>query len=182
MRAVCFFNGWICIKYPAAVIEASHHARTGFTLNLGSGKFEEHAFYWRKAAEIFPDRVPLFDKDNPESKHRNGIQYWDHIGLLNSFQPNISLARIQAAFKRLASLSPAQVPDFDGRPHLISLQTNALHRLLIFRNTLDQELAGTSPYWQARRNVGWIRKFVVYPEDESILENIQAKGSAILGE
>ncbi len=127
----------------------------------------EHALYWDlvKDHPVF-SADPLFTKntlnqDASDAGHRNRANYLDHIYEYPNFQPLNREAlknRVDHISKMVFQTPP--IPKISGFPDVDSVQLIAYHRLVSFRNLLDQELGGHNRFWNVHRNPPFATQFM----------------------
>lgn len=129
--------------------------------NGGQG---EHKFYWREVSE-HPQlaRDPFFYQnleDKADGGHRNRVNYWDHIGRYPVFQP-LEAQVLKDRVQRISTMAFSSVPvpriDIDPEafaPDVDNVQIIAYHRLVKFRQLLDEGCAGNR-FWRVQRTPAW---------------------------
>lgn len=131
----------------------------------------EHLFYWKmvqKDSSFAADPLLALGRDvNPDVKHRNRANYADHIA---GFPP-FKVLNEQAVKNRVQHISsipfsaspipdPEEIPDPDKFPDIGSVQIIAYHRLVRFRQLLDEIIGGSNRFWDVHRNPSWARGII----------------------
>jgi hypothetical protein len=125
------------------------------------GNEGEHKFYWKeiiKHPQLASD--PFFYinlEDQRDGGHRNKINYWDHIGRYPSFQ-TLDMQTLQDRVQRISTIPftsvPTPRPDDDHFPDIDNVQIIAYHRLVKFRNLVD-EVCSSNRFWKVQRTPSW---------------------------
>lgn len=118
----------------------------------------EHKFYWKYVSEHLND--PFFypnQEDKVDGGHRNKLSYWDHICRYPVFQP-LDEQFLRDAVERIAGIELSSVPEprpnADPFPDLDNVQIVAYHRIVKFRQLLD-EICIDNRFWKVQRNPPW---------------------------
>jgi len=127
----------------------------------------EHKFYWKTVkqhAQFKND--PFFtinpdDNDVSDSEHRNKASYLDHIGQFPNFNPLVEkYLKERLHYLAAMELSSVPVPNRKRFPDVVAVQLIALHRIVKFRELIDNVLGGKNRFWTAHRNPGWCAGFI----------------------
>lgn len=122
----------------------------------------EHLYYWRVVKED-PQFAsdPLFtlnvhDGENSEVSHRDRANYADHVGAL----PNFRVSDEEALKNRIAQIARIQfgappIPRVSNFPDVESVQIVAYHRIVRFRQILDEGVGVRNRFWNAHRQPSW---------------------------
>jgi hypothetical protein len=120
----------------------------------------EHKFYW-KFVDAHPQlaKDPFFyvnREDQVDGGHRNKANYWDHICRYPAFRP-LDTQFLSDRVERIASIefSDVPVPSTDRFPDIDNVQIVAYHRLVKFRQLVDEALGDANRFWNVHRNPPW---------------------------
>lgn len=123
----------------------------------------EHRFYWKYVSE-HPQLAgdPFFysnpDNNSPESDvaHRDKANYWDHINRFPVFKP-LDEKALQQRVERIANIEFSDVtrPNRDRFPDINNIQIVAYHRIVKFRNLMDEILKSGNSFWKVHRSPPW---------------------------
>jgi len=122
----------------------------------------EHRLYWhvvKKHPHFNSD--PLFTENDPGSDasdvgHRDRANYIDHL----SQYPNFQVLDIETLKRRVQYISQIRfttppIPKLSRFPDVVSVQVVAYHRMVKFRQFLDEVLGGKNRFWNVCRNPSW---------------------------
>jgi hypothetical protein len=123
-------------------------------------KHREHIFYWKFVCEQpLLANDPFFYRnreDQLDGGHRNKANYSDHICRYPPFRPldPQSLAR---RVERISTIvfSDVPVPSVDRFPDIETVQIVAYHRLVKFRQFIDEALSKGNRFWRVHRSPPW---------------------------
>ncbi|HUU44103.1 MAG TPA: hypothetical protein VM118_00085, partial [Acidobacteriota bacterium] len=127
----------------------------------------EHKFYWRKV-KCHPEfeRDPFFTKNEEgqarsDSSHRARANYSDHVNRFPKFRA-LDEAYLRERVQRIASIevSDAPIPRTDSFPDTENVQLVAYHRMVRYRNYLDEILGTSNSFWKVHRNPSWCPDFL----------------------
>jgi len=122
----------------------------------------EHKFYWRVVSQ-HPQLAsdPFFyifrdDISESDGAHRAKANYSDHIDQFPVFLP-LDAQFLAERVDRIATLviSDVPVPNADDFPDADNVQFVAYHRLVKFRQLLDEILGTKNRFWRVHRNPPW---------------------------
>lgn len=140
----------------------------------GKGAAErEHKAYWKFVRTSLPfGNDPFFTVDNQampvsDQAHRTCANYFDHIGGFTAFRA-LTLVETVDRIERIGavSVSALPVPDADDYPDLQSVQIMAYHRIVRFRQFLDDLLGAKYKFWNVHRNPQWCNHVVDFQVTE----------------
>lgn len=129
----------------------------------------EHLLYWElvKSNPLF-DQDPLFTKNQfktnaSDSSHRNFANYTDHLCRYPIFSP-LEKDSIKHRIDQLSKIElvTVPIPDRSKFPDLEAVQLIAYHRIISFRNILDEVLGGSNKFWNLHRNPAFARDYLDY--------------------
>ena len=107
---------------------------------------------------------PLFSLNNSDptidasdAGHREKLNYSDHIGLTSVFRNLDEHAlRERIDFISQIEFSIPPIPKRSKAPDVESVQVIAYHRLVFFRQFLDEVLGGKNRFWTVHRSPAWV--------------------------
>ncbi len=122
----------------------------------------EHRLYWKLVkhdTHFISD--PLFTENEPDLDasdvgHRDRANYADHLFQFLSFRALdevVLKARIQ--FISQIEFTTPPIPKRSRFPDVESVQVIAYHRIVKFRQFLDEALGGSNRFWKVHRNPNW---------------------------
>ncbi len=166
VRAIAHLLGFYQLRSKSFAVSLQS-SRAGFICNYKKGKNREHSFYWNKIKEHpFLSNEQLFtinpeDSDISDAGHRNFATYVDHLNKFPNFSP---LAYIELK-KRIEYISKIEIKSYPipmrtKYPDIDSVQIVAYHRLVYFRELLDNALGGSNRFWSVHRNPSWCRDII----------------------
>ena len=125
----------------------------------------EHRFYW-KVVKDDPHFIsdPLFTVNNAEDDvsdvgHRNRANYADHICAFPNFRA-LDEETLKRRVHRISQI-PFDAPPKQSRfPDVESVQVVAYHRLVRFRQFVDEILGGGNRFWKVHRSPSWTREMI----------------------
>jgi len=133
-----------------------------YRVETKNGNDGEHKFYWKFVNEhpLFKDDQLFYRNDGGTPKsdiaHRNKANYLDHINRFPIFKPldseflNQRIAQIAGM-----ELSGVSIPSADEFPDIETVQIIAYHRIVKFRNFLDEILGQSNRFWKVHRSPSW---------------------------
>jgi hypothetical protein len=159
------------------------------TLDVTGGKYSchvqskgakgrEHRFYWR-AVKQHPQFAsdPFFTQNEPNRTrnksradktdvgndvgHRDRANYADHVGTLPIFQV-IELERLKQRVVKISKM-PFDAPPIPRPalfPDVASVQIVAYHRIVRFRQLLDEAIGARNRFWSVHRNPSWAKDVI----------------------
>jgi hypothetical protein len=133
------------------------------------GDDREHQFYWRVVNQNpYFGSDPLFIPNNSNSLddasdagHREKCNYADHVAGFPQFNPLAS----QSLLNRIEHISQIEfsappIPRRSKFPDVESVQIVAYHRLVRFRQFVDEIAGGSNRFWGVHRNPSWAREIM----------------------
>jgi len=133
------------------------------------GKNREHKFYWKAVNQdsnfhnnpFFTSNDDGPNKSESDSGHRNKANYFDHINNFPVFQPlSEAVLKDRIDFLSKIELSSIPLPRKIKYPDIDNVQLVAYHRLIIFRNFLDNILGGSNTFWKVHRSPAWCSAYI----------------------
>ena len=160
-------------------------AKRNVQVSMKNGRFEarffqkgandrEHVIYWSvvRSCTIFADD-PIFtdnksDQGPSDSQHRDAANYADHVPSLPKFAP-LSKDELTGRIRHISEveLSSVRIPNVDAFPDLVAVQLIAYHRLVKFRDLLDELLGTSNRYWNQARSPTFAKRYMDYQVAES---------------
>lgn len=131
------------------------------------GNDREHRFYWRivKHNSHFSSE-PLFTENSSEDDasdvgHRDRANYADHVCQFPNFRAlDEEMLKRRVHFISQIHFSTPPIPMRSRFPDVESVQVIAYHRLVRFRQFLDEILGGKSRFWNVHRVPSWTREMI----------------------
>jgi hypothetical protein len=123
----------------------------------------EHRFYWRVVKEhpqFASDLVFTTNEsrtDTTEVGHRDRANYSDHVGHIPKFQ----VVGEDELKQRIAHISQIRFdalpsPRLSSFPDVESVQVVAYHRIVRFRQLLDEGVGVSNRFWSVHRQPSWV--------------------------
>jgi hypothetical protein len=157
-----------------------HSRKKRIQVSLNNGTFvctinakqvdREHQYYWKLVHEhptfasdvLFPtnEERPTWPTD---SSHRTKANYGDHLPYFPQFAA-LELEQMKARARQIAAiaLTAPPIPDRDKFPDLDSVHIVAYHRLVRFRQFLDEVLGATHRFWGVHRTPSWTQGILTF--------------------
>jgi hypothetical protein len=160
IRALAHLLGYFLLFTDKKVVrwslEDGHHI-CSFTSRGGGDR--EHKSYWNwvKRDEHF-QTDPMFREYNPgmdasDARHRDRANYSDHLFPYPAFHA-LSKDELQARIRLISQIEfqDPPIPDINRFIDLDSVQIVAYHRMIRYRQFLDEALGGGNRFWSVHRN------------------------------
>jgi hypothetical protein len=147
------------------------------TYSRKNGGDREHRVYWKfvKANSLFASD-PLFtendsSQDPSDAGHRDFANYKDFLQDFPTFHP-LDRAQVRQRIQKISSIefTAPPIPSVSRYPDVESVQVVAYHRLVRFRELLDEILVGDNNFWTVHRNPPWARDLIDYQLVDSRLD------------
>lgn len=126
------------------------------------GQDREHRYYWRAVKESPQFASDALFTDNTESgglgdaSHRERGQYADHLNLPSTFRAlNMDELRLRADRISKIVFSTPPIPAPQKFADLESVQIIAYHRLVRYRQVVDECIEGKNRFWSVLRKPSW---------------------------
>jgi len=145
------------------------------------GNDREHKFYWKFVSE-HPELTsdPFFypnQEDQFDGGHRNKANYSDHVCRYPVFQP-LDAQFLKDRVERISNIEFSSVPvpraDADHFPDIENIQIVAYHRLVKFRQLVDEVCAGNR-FWKVQRTPSWCPDTLKFSVVESVFVALYAR-------
>jgi len=135
-----------------------------------TGGDREHTAYWRLVK-----RAPLFASDQwftentpggnvpSDVAHRDRANYVDHLGGFSTFKP-LNATELKDRINRISGIEfmAPPIPDAAKYPDVESVQIVAYHRLVRYRDLVDNILGGDNRFWSVYRKPAWAQDYMDY--------------------
>ncbi len=134
-----------------------------------AGNSREHKFYWKYVSEqpLFNDD-PFFypnqdDLPRSDGAHRNMANYWDHVDHFPIFRP-LEQKVLSSRIERISTIEFNDVPrpNADKFPDINNIQIVAYHRIVKFRQCLDDILKSGNRFWRVHRTPSWCQNMMTF--------------------
>ncbi|MBX3370932.1 MAG: hypothetical protein KF793_11135 [Nitrospira sp.] len=129
------------------------------------GGDREHQFYWKLIKEapsfsadpLFKNNLEESDSVISEIKHRDLANYCDHLSaLIPKFAPlSEAILRDRIAFISSMHFDSPPSPQKGKFPDVEAIQILAYHRIVRFRNFVNEALGDSNRFWKVHRNPAW---------------------------
>jgi hypothetical protein len=138
----------------------------------------EHKIYWKvvKANPLFEKDELFTDNDSSQdpsdSGHRDLANYKDFLQTFPTFSP-LDREQMRHRIQKISNIefTSFPIPSPHKYPDVESVQIVAYHRLVRFRDLLDEVLGGGNNFWTVHRNPPWARDFIDYQLVERQLDS-----------
>jgi hypothetical protein len=153
-----------------------------FRVERKQGNDREHKFYWKCVSE-HPQLAndPFFYASNDDvaesdGAHRNKANYSDHIDRFPVFLP-LEAQYLLDRVERISNIefSDVPVPNADKFPDLDNVQVIAYHRLVKFRQLVDEALGSGNRFWKVQRNPSWCPNTMQFSVVEPVFSALYAR-------
>jgi len=142
----------------------------------------EHKLYWKYLAEhrelkddpfFYPNREDIPESDG---SHRNHANYADHISRYPNFKP-LSEEYLAQRIRKIAEIefSAVPVPNADKFPDLATVHLLAYHRVVKFRQLLDEVVGTDNRFWSIQRNPAWKPKDLTFEVVEPVFTALYSR-------
>jgi len=142
----------------------------------------EHKLYWKYLAEhqelkgdpfFYPNREDIPESD---ASHRNSANYADHINGYPTFKP-LSEEHLAQRIQKIAEIefSVVPIPNADNFPDVENVQLVAYHRVVRFRQLLDEVVGTENRFWSIQRNPAWKPKDLTFQVVEPVFTALYSR-------
>ncbi len=174
--SVCgYYSSHYCVRGFAHLLGffQLHKARRVVSIEIASGAYSctfikknggtrEHQVYWKIIKQYEPFKSdPFFTLNDDNLKasdgtHRIVANYYDHIGSFPRFRvlDENALERIIETISK-TELTDVPIPRGEKYPDIKYVQLIAYHRIVKFRNYLNEILGSSSAFWNLYKNPTW---------------------------
>ncbi len=130
----------------------------------------EHKAYWRLVKrnqlfisdQLFTENVRVGNVLS-DAAHRERANYIDHLGSFPTFRP-LDETEVKDRIERISGIefSVPPIPDVDKYPDIDTVQIIAYHRLVRYRDLVDNILGGKNRFWSVYRTPTWAQDYMDY--------------------
>jgi hypothetical protein len=171
VRALAHLLGYFQLHKQKKIVKL--HVENGrylceYTKKTGADR--EHTAYWRLVK-----RDPLFASDQlftenvsdanalADVAHRDRANYIDHLGAFPAFKP-LNERELKDRIDQISGMefTVPDIPDAEKYPDVGAVQIIAYHRLVRYRDLVDDILGGNNRFWSVHRDPPWAREYVNY--------------------
>lgn len=140
----------------------------GFICEFRGGRnTREHSFYWHRVKQdAYFNSNDLFaeneeDAELSDAGHRNFATYIDHLNNFQNFNP-LNIEELKQRIEQISKMefSSYPIPSKSNYPDLNSVQIVAYHRLVFYRELIDQYVDLENNFWKVHRNPSWCRDII----------------------
>jgi hypothetical protein len=153
-----------------------------FEIIKKNGGDREHKLYWKYLAEhkelkgdpfFYPNREDIPQSDG---SHRNRANYADHLNSFPMFKP-LSEEYLAQRIQKIAEIefSAVPIPNADKFADLATVQILAYHRIVKFRQLLDEVVGVDNRFWAVQRNPSWKPKDLTFEVVEPVFAALYAR-------
>ena len=153
-----------------------------FEIIKKNGSDREHKLYWKYLAEhqelkndpfFYPNREDIPESDG---SHRNRANYADHLNTFPMFKP-LSEEYLARRIQKIAEIefSAVPIPNADKFPDIHTVQILAYHRIVKFRQLLDEIVGVDNRFWSVQRNPSWKPKDLTFEVVEPVYTSLYAR-------
>jgi hypothetical protein len=180
MRAFAHLFGVFHLYKQKRIIYFDHQGKL-FRIEKKNANDREHKFYWKYVCNhsqlasdpfFYPnqDDMPISD-----GAHRNKANYSDHIDRFPIFLP-LDAAFMSDRVERIAGIefSAVPVPSADKFPDIDSVQIMAYHRIVKFRQLLNEALGTRNRFWNVQKKPSWTPKTMTFSVVEPVYTALYA--------
>jgi hypothetical protein len=168
IRALAHALGYFQLFHRKKIVRLQFsNGRYQCTMESKTARDREHKYYWdvvkedpQFASDPFFRRNVLID-DMSESGHRERANYADHVAELPTFR----VIDRDTLCNRITQISQIQfeappVPRLGQFPDVESVQIIAYHRLVRFRQLLDEGVGVKNRFWGVHRQPSWADRLI----------------------
>lgn len=171
MRALSHLLGFYVLYSHKKIVTLSlNDGQYSCTFASKNGGDREHKTYWKLVKDRAPFRSnPLYASNNSGDEvsdvgHRDRANYADHLA---KYYSNFKVLDALETKRRIDQISKAAVttppiPKREDFPDLDSVQIVAYHRIVRFRQLLDETLPIKARFWQGNRLPAFASNFMSY--------------------
>lgn len=167
VRAIAHLLGLYQLRHKRCTVKLKPSG-LGFICDFSkSRKMKEHQFYWNEVKkdknfineELFTENPE--DNDISDAGHRNFATYIDHLNNFPNFSPlNYDELKQRIEYISKIELSSYPIPDKTKYPDIDTVQIVAYHRLVYYRELIDEIVNLENNFWSVHRNPSWCRDII----------------------
>ena len=155
VRALAHLLGYFQLYRLRRIIQLDlDRNKKGYICKVINKKPQEHEFYWTVVQGVpYFSSDPLFSlskhtEDITDAGHRNVANYADHILQIPQFKAiDSDAAKLRVKHISQITFSTPPIPQISKFPDLESVQIMAYHRLIRFRQLIDEIAGPTNRFW-----------------------------------
>jgi hypothetical protein len=170
VRALAHLFGYFQLHHRKKIVKLELIGGTHVEYQNKNRTHREHKIYWKivKDHKLFQGD-PLFTSNSSggttpaDVDHRDTASYADHLAQFTTFRP-LDEQALKNRIRRISGIefSTPPIPDAARYPDVESVQIVAYHRLVRFRDLVDDVLGGKNRFWTVHRSPSWASGFVDY--------------------
>jgi hypothetical protein len=152
-----------------------------FRIEKKNGGDREHKLYWKHVKghpQLAAD--PFFyasqdDQPRSDGSHRNKANYSDHVDRFPVFLP-LEAEYLEERVERISNIefSDVPVPDANNFPDIENVQVVAYHRIVKFRQLIDETLGTRNRFWKVQRSPSWCPGTLTFSVVEPVFSALYA--------
>lgn len=165
IRAIAHMLGFFHLRRRGYIVQLQFPKAGGFACDFTEGSGEnrrEHTFYWKRVKQHYAFSSDDLFTENPEDHdesdvaHRNYANYIDHLDNFQTFRPlDIKEITERIEFISKMQISTFEIPNRKKYPDLEPVQIVAYHRILRYRELLNEVLGDSNRFWTVHRTPSW---------------------------
>lgn len=183
IRALAHLFGLFHLHKMKRLIQVARQGK-GWVLQISrkDAGDREHKLYWRYLhghSELCGD--PFFyanreDIPQSDSSHRNWANYADHINRFPAFRP-LDEEYLARRIQKIAEIefSAVPIPNADRFPDLEAVQILAYHRIVKFRQLVDDTVGPTHRFWSVQRKPSWTPRTLTFEVVDPAYTSVYAR-------
>ncbi len=142
---------------------------SGFTCYFKNKKSREHSFYWeivKNDRKFLNDELFTDNNENDgisDASHRNFATYIDHLDNFPNFNPlTLNELKNRIEFISKMKIYTYEIPDKNKYPDIEAVQILAYHRLVYYRELIDEIVGTKNNFWNVHRDPNWCRNLISF--------------------
>jgi hypothetical protein len=162
VRALAHLLGYFLLFKRSRIVQLELHGGQHFcSFTRRTREDREHMLYWKRVkADVhfkddpfFTDSLPVSGSDSSDVRHRDHANYADSLAPYPNFRPldEDTLKNRISAISQIEITDPP-IPRLEEFPDLDNVQLVAYHRIVRYRQFLDEILGQDSRFWRVQRN------------------------------
>lgn len=171
VRAFAHLLGYFHIRQRGTFAQL-HLGASGSSCEFAESKGpnrKEHSCYWRRVKEHYSFVADGLFTENPEDRdesdlaHRTFANYIDHLNNFQNFTPLSSTElRQRIDFISKLELTAYPIPNRTKYPDVDAVQIVAYHRILQYRELLNDILNDSNRFWNVHRDPSWCQGLLAF--------------------
>lgn len=183
IRAFAHLFGFFHMHKMKRLIQIEQQGK-GWVLQVGkkNASDREHKLYWKYISDhpelannpfFYPNREDIPESDG---SHRNKANYADHIHRFPVFKP-LDEDYLASRIQRIAEIefSSVPIPNADRFPDIETVQILAYHRIVKFRQLVDESVGPTHRFWKIQRTPSWVPRTMTFEVVDPAYTTIYAR-------